>query len=102
MNFADQLALAQRDPHLYALHMFVIGSTNAPIDNVRNVIALRVARSMGHENEVRQEILRRRREWLTRHTVLQRHWQTKTSRRPQRGRHHDSWSIREGYVRCAA
>lgn len=33
-------------------------------------------------------------------TITQRQWQTKVSRRPQRGNHHDSWSIREKYVTC--
>lgn len=32
-------------------------------------------------------------------TVTQRKWQSKVSRRPQRTRHHDSWAIREQYVR---
>ena len=31
----------------------------------------------------------------------QRKWADKVSRRPQRGNHHDSWAIREKYVRCA-
>ena len=34
-------------------------------------------------------------------TLMQTNWRTKVSRRPQRGRHHDSWSIREKYARCA-
>ena len=34
-------------------------------------------------------------------TLSQIDWRTKVSRRPQRGRHHDSWSIREKYARCA-
>ena len=32
----------------------------------------------------------------------QRKWQASVSRRPARGKHHDSWEIRERYVRCNA
>ena len=32
--------------------------------------------------------------------VTQREWQAKTSRRPARCKRHDSWAIREKYVRC--
>ena len=32
-------------------------------------------------------------------TTTQADWRTKVSRRPQRGRHHDSWQIREKYTR---
>jgi hypothetical protein len=48
---------------------------------------------------VRRAILEARaanRTWVT---VTQRKWQASVSRRPARGRHHDSWAIREGYVR---
>jgi hypothetical protein len=40
------------------------------------------------------------REGLRRSIVMQRHWQARVSRRPQRGRHHDSWDGRERYVRA--
>jgi len=32
-------------------------------------------------------------------TTTQAHWRTNVSRRPQRGRHHDSWQLREKYAR---
>jgi hypothetical protein len=38
----------------------------------------------------------RYRNWVT---VVQREWQSKISRRPQRTKHHDSWALRESYVR---
>lgn len=41
-----------------------------------------------------------RKDTLKRDTLWQREWGTKVSRRPARGRHHDSWSIRERYIRC--
>lgn len=44
-----------------------------------------------------REALRNNLEW---HTLMQRKWQTKVSRRPSRGRHHDSWDIREEHVAC--
>lgn len=55
------------------------------------------------ERAVARELWRQRRAvWRVEQTLLQRHWQTHTSRRPSRGRNHDSWSIREKYVRLAA
>jgi len=41
-----------------------------------------------------------RKDTLKRDTEWQRYWGSKVSRRPARGNHHDSWSIRERYVRC--
>ncbi len=41
-----------------------------------------------------------RKDMLRRDTLWQREWGTKVSRRPARGNHHDSWSIRERYMRC--
>lgn len=37
---------------------------------------------------------------LRRDTEWQREWGASVSKRPGRGNHHDSWTIREGYVRC--
>ena len=39
---------------------------------------------------------------LKRDTEWQREWGASVSKRPGRGNHHDSWTIREGYVRCDA
>ena len=39
---------------------------------------------------------------LKRDTEWQREWGSSVSKRPGRGNHHDSWTIREGYVRCDA
>lgn len=84
----------------FALENLVLGSTPSPVDNVRAVMALSWARHHNCYREVQAMILRKRREHRTWVTLVQREWQTKVSRRPSRGRHHDSWSIREGYVRC--
>jgi len=47
-------------------------------------------------------VYRRKRAERMRHATLrQADWRTKVSRRPQRGKHHDSWDIREKYARCA-
>ena len=40
-----------------------------------------------------------RKDGLTTATTRQREWGTRVSKRPGRGNHHDSWAIREGYVR---
>jgi hypothetical protein len=44
-------------------------------------------------------ILDARADWLAWLTRTQRHWQAAVSRRPSRGRHHDSWTLRESYMR---
>lgn len=54
----------------------------------------------GERDYVLGLILARRRYFLTEATLRQRRWQASVSRRPQRGRHHDSWAMREKYVRC--
>jgi len=90
--------LDQRDEFIFT--QFFTGGTSTAIDNRRNVLALRAARAIGREAEVRTIILARRRQHLVWLTLVQRDWQTKVSRRPQRGRHHDSWGIREKCVRC--
>jgi hypothetical protein len=89
---------------LFVIEQFFIGRTNAMVDNKRNVLVLQIAKEMDYATYtvVLDLILQARREHLTTLTLWQRKWQTNTSRRPARGRHHDSWSIREKYVRCAA
>ncbi len=91
-------------PGMSTLDMFVFdqatGGTRGTVDNRRNVFALRNARQVGCYDEVLELILHKRRQYLIWLTDRQRDWQTKVSRRPQRGRHHDSWNIREKYVRC--
>lgn len=63
-------------------------------------IVLKAAKAESEEtyHAVLGMALRRRAGRLTHETLVQRGWQTKVSRRPQRGTHHDSWSIREKYV----
>lgn len=75
-------------------------SIDIPASAARTALTLRLAKSMGDETyaEVIGMALARRRDRLTYDTVTQRRWQTRVSRRPQRGNHHDSWSIRERYV----
>lgn len=66
--------------------------------------AVRAILAIGAANDERDYalglILAHRRFWLDRRTAQQRAWQCKVSRRPQRGQHHDSWGLREKYVRC--
>lgn len=78
----------------------MIRATHGPADNLANAYAIRLARVNGDEALVMAMIRYRRAGWLTTQTLWQRQWQTKVSRRPQRGRHHDSWAIRESYVAC--
>ena len=46
--------------------------------------------------------MERRDRWRVQLGEWQRKWQSRVSRRPQRDAHHDSWGIREKYVRCTA
>lgn len=75
-------------------------SIDNPVSAKQTAIALRAARAEGMETYMLAlgYALERRRARLTYETLSQRKWQTKVSRRPQRGNHHDSWSFRELYV----
>ena len=75
-------------------------SIDIPVSAKRVALALKVAKMEGDEfyQYALACALQRRRERLSYETLLQRKWQTKVSRRPQRGRHHDSWAIRERNV----
>lgn len=66
----------------------------------RQVLVLRAARTPEERAEIMGMVLYKREQYRTWVTLQQRKWQTKVSRRPQRGNHHDSHRIREGYVRC--
>lgn len=90
--------LSHRDWFLFT--EFLTGASTHPTDNRRNALAIRMGRDIGCEEDVVAIIKAKRRERLTRLTVWQRKWGARTSRRPQRGRHHDSWAIREAYVRA--
>jgi hypothetical protein len=59
---------------------------------------LTLARQEGREGEFYREWLARRRERLAWDFTTQRKWQSRVSRRPWRGRHHDSWEIRAKFV----
>lgn len=79
--------------------------TGSPVDLAMAGMLLREARRVGGSFEHRamqRMIIIRRAKYRQEILARQRSWQTKVSRRPQRGRHHDSWTIREGYVRCTA
>lgn len=78
---------------------FLSSATMVPVDRKRAALCLRLGKQEGYYDEVAAFIMRLHRHRLDSMTMLQRDWQTKVSRRPQRGRHHDSWSIRERYVR---
>jgi hypothetical protein len=80
----------------------MVGDSTTIVGKQSVSMALRLAKTEGCYKEVAQLALDARRASLTWLTVTQRKWQTKVSRRPQRGNHHDSWSIREKYVRCSA
>lgn len=88
----------------YALCWRLVASTNGPIDRKTTAFALRLAKAYSPQMYalVLDTALTRRAEWRTRQVLNQRSWQSKVSRRPARGRHHDSWQIREKYVRYSS
>lgn len=71
-----------------------------PVSAKKTALALRLAKSEGVATYIiaMHYALERRKARLVWETMNQRKWQTSVSRRPQRGNHHDSWSIREKYV----
>ena len=73
-------------------------TTGHPPNLVTAGALLREARRLGQYTEALRWLARARRDNLTTLTLRQRHWMTSTSRRPARGRHHDSWAIREKYT----
>lgn len=91
--------MSDEDLTLYVLREFMIGSTNSGSDLRRTALCLRLARQEGIYDQVLPIVLAKRTQWRTWRTLTQRSWQTKVSRRPSRGNHHDSWQIRESYVR---
>lgn len=88
----------------YVLCWNFIGATSSTLDLKRTALALRLAKQYGPDMYalVLDAALVRRAEWRTHQVLSQRKWQTNVSRRPARGRHHDSWQIREKYVRYSS
>lgn len=82
---------------------YILGVTSTGMDGARTAIALRSAKAQSPETyrEVQRMAMRKRAEFLTTRTMWQRKWMASVSRRPARGRHHDSWAIRERYARCS-
>lgn len=59
---------------------------------------LLLARETGRVEEFRKAWLEARADRMAWMCVKQRQWQSRVSKRPWRGRHWDSWAIREQYV----
>ena len=78
-------------------------SKGNPVAARQLVIALAGIKGMGSDAYAYgvELALAARKATLRRATERQREWGTKVSRRVVRGNHHDSWSMREGYVRCS-
>ena len=73
--------------------------TNAYRDRKYQAMMLRSAKTPQDYQLIMAIIIEARAYWRARITRWQREWQSKVSRRPQRTRHHDSWALRESYVR---
>lgn len=78
------------------------GSKGNTSDRKALAIALEGAKALGDEayDYALQLAVSTRKEILQRDTEWQREWGSKVSNRPGRGNHHDSWAMRESYVRC--
>lgn len=91
----------------YAIRQLVESSARAskgnPVARRQLVIALAGIKGLGSDAYAYgvELALAARKDMLRRDTERQREWGTRVSRRIARGNHHDSWSMREGYVRCA-
>jgi hypothetical protein len=73
--------------------------TTSPCDCAVQTMMIRSARNPIERAWLIRLIMDERAEWRRWLTDVQRTWQTRVSRRPMRGNHHDSWAIRESYVR---
>jgi hypothetical protein len=93
------------DTHEPALH-WAFESMDPVLTSPANRVVIgalwREAKRRGVEDVFLEVYMRKRADWLLWNIRVQRDWQTKVSRRPARGRHHDSWRIRESYVGRAA
>jgi hypothetical protein len=91
----------------YAVRQLVESTARAskgnPVAARQLVAALAGAKALGSDAYAYgiELALACRKDTLSRDTVWQRKWGTKVSRRVARGNHHDSWAIREGYMRCS-
>jgi hypothetical protein len=81
-------------------HLVSSCRTRFPIDLAKQSILLRSAKNTDKYESVRRMILDARSEWVDYLSRSQRGWQSKVSNKPWKGNHHDSWAMREGYVRC--
>jgi len=89
-HFADHWAYESMDVYL-----------TSPANQIVVGALWREAKRRGVEHVFLAVWRRKRAEKLRQATLSQIDWRTKVSRRPSKGRHHDSWSIREKYARCA-
>lgn len=90
-----------RDAEAYAISSIAESArTTHPSDLAKQALLLRSARTPFEKVRIRRIIIEQRAVWQAYLTTQQRKWQARVSRRPKRGNHHDSWAIREQYVRC--
>ena len=68
-------------------------------DRIFQGVMLRSARNDYEKIRIRRIIMDAREAWRVRSEIVARKWQSQNARTPLRGRHHDSWAIRESYVR---
>lgn len=78
------------------------GSKGNVVASKQLALALRAVRAMGQDayEYALAIVLANRQGALATATAWQREWGSRVSKRPGRGNHHDSWAIREKYIRC--
>lgn len=83
-----------------AFRMLLSSCTEHRTDRQRALIAFQACSTPQETEWVRELYLARRFAWINSTTANQRKWQCSVSKNPAKGRHHDSWAIREQYMRC--
>lgn len=84
-----------------AFERLLSSATEHRTDRQRAVIAFAACRNQGERLFVRRLYLYKREAWIDGLCVTQRRWQCRVSKNPKKGNHHDSWALREQYMRCS-
>jgi len=83
-----------------AFDMLLSSCTEHRTDRQRAVMAFAACRNDNERRFVRRIFLLKREAWIDGLCVNQRRWQASVSKNPKKGNHHDSWALREQYMRC--
>jgi len=88
------------DARREAFRMLLSSCTEHPVDRQRALIAFQACQTPHEMQLVKAAYLHKRFAWIDGIAVNQRKWQVSVSKNPKKGNHHDSWALREQYMRC--